>query len=131
MNNFIQEYKTKARNKEVTITNVIERCAYKAIKAKNPNKKEVFIGLLRRSFTPGSIKSHRPHPFYKVELELMYFKNRASKGRRWNGSASVETPGTLFGNSVTEYFTEEELLLWYDLLTQEAYWDIVINLRRG
>lgn len=117
MNNFITQYKTLARNKNISIQDVIARCLYKAVKAKNPNKKEVLIGLLRRSFTPGAVRAHRPYPFYKVELEFGYARFRLKS--------------KVLGLELKDLLTEEELAIWNDLISNETYWEVVRNLRKG
>ena len=117
MNDFITEYKTLARNKNISIQDVIARCLYKAVKAKNPNKKEVLIGLLRKSFSPGAIKAHRPYPFHKVALELGYAKYRLK-----NNALRID---------LKDLLTEEERIIWNDLISNETYWDVVSNLRKG
>lgn len=117
MKDFITEYKTLANNKKITLRDVIARCLYKAVKAKNPNKKEVFIGLLRRSFSPGAIRQHRPYPFHTVSSALGWMKYGLSKNA--------------LGMDLNEFLTEEEIVIWNDLLSNETYWDVVRNLRKG
>lgn len=117
MNDFITEYKTLANKKNITLQDVIARCLYKAVKAKNPNKKEVFIGMLRRSFSPGSIRQHRPYPYHTVYSSIRWMRYRLR---------------TLALNmELKSFLTEEEIVIWNDLLSDETYWDIVTNLRKG
>ena len=68
--NFIEFFKEKARNHNISINDVIIRCAYKAIHAKAENNEEVFYGLLRKAFTPGQRASHRPCPYWTVALAV-------------------------------------------------------------
>lgn len=130
MKDFITEYKTLARNKNISIQDVIARCLYKAIKAKNPNKKEVFLGLLRRAFTPGAIRPHRPIPYWTLWLSLNGFKYTASKGRRVLNGEWVATSGKVLGQEVTEFLDGDDLELWYEILTIENMNDVMSSLRK-
>lgn len=113
MTKFITEFKTKAHNKNLTSEDMLMLCAYRAIKAKSPNKKEIFQYFARKAFSPkqgihwtGLIEARKwltieIQPRFQRDLEGNLFKSRF-----------------LWGNLLSEYLDEKEVDLLDELMSK-------------
>lgn len=114
---FIEAFKDKARNKQISSADILARCLYKAVKAKGENKEEIATGLIKKAFTEASIKPHRPHPYHAVHLTTYYAERRLRDLRRWEDGKFVTQPSEILPGVMTnEIFNDEELALFKSLL---------------
>lgn len=114
---FIEAFKNKARNKEISSADILIRCIYKAVKAKGENKEEIVTGLIKKAFTAAAVKSHRPHPYHAVHLASYYVDRRLRDVRRWDGAKFVMQPSEILPGVMTnEIFNDDELALFKSLL---------------
>ena len=118
MTTFIETFKNKARNKQLTGLDFLARCYYKAATAKGENKEEILKGLVRKHYTPGAIKPHRPHPYHSAINTRFYLLGSVRAGRRWSDEEKkfVEHNGTLLGLPAETLTTPEELATIRELL---------------
>lgn len=110
MQTFIEQFKTKARNKNLTRADMFSLCVYKAVRAKSENKKAVLYGLLRKAFTPGEVCAHRPHPYWTVRLVEAEIRYELRSGYKYDPESKkfVDQGGSMLGIKLDQLFTEEE-----------------------
>lgn len=125
MTNFIETFKNRARNKNVTAADMLARCAVKAITSKADDKCGVFINLVRRSFSPGKIKQHRNHPYLALRQIGYDLAWQLREKRTWVEAEKrfVQRPGTLLGVDVLTLMSEEHYKQVVELISQFKYTD--------
>jgi len=104
---FIETFKTKAKNKNITAADIIALCIYKTMKAKSEDKPTILKHFLTKSFTAGKVCAHRQYPYQAI------VNNRWSMnfgpGRRWDGSKFIVTSGTSLGVELDTILNTEEI----------------------
>lgn len=114
MTNFVTTFKTKAKAKELSSTDMLSLCIFKAVKAKSDEKKIILEALIKKAFSAGSIAPHRSHPYQAVNLAAYYLT--VTPTRRWTGSAyEIIDQGKMLGLKLEDIFTEEEIVMVREL----------------
>ena len=99
MNKFIEQFKDRARKKELTGADMISHCLYKTVKAKSENKLEILKYFLSKSFTPR--KSGDYQGFWNARyLRAFLYKKEYM----------------LPGLKIEDVFTEEEQQIYIELV---------------
>jgi len=93
MTTFIETFKTKAKNKNITAADIIALCIYKTMKAKSEDKATILKHFLTKSFTAGKVCAHRQYPYQAIVNN----KPNLSPGRRWDDSKFIITSGKALG----------------------------------
>jgi len=102
---FIETFKTKAKNKNITAADIIALCIYKTMKAKSEDKAIILKYYLTKSFTPGKICAHRQYPYQAIVNN----RPNLSPGRKWDGSKFIVTSGTSLGVELDTILNTEEI----------------------
>ena len=63
-------WKEKARDKNITRSDVVAYCILRTINAKSENKEEILKYFLDKAFSPGKICQHRPTPYHARDLAI-------------------------------------------------------------
>lgn len=109
MNKFIEIWKNKAKNKEITAKDTVAYCILKTIAAKSENKEEVLKYYLGRAFSAGKIAQHRHHPFSAVHLAAEYVRN------------DLKYRNKILGEASTTFLTSVEDIELFSSLVNVAY----------
>lgn len=79
MTKFIEVWKNKAKNKDISAKDTVAYCILRTIVAKSESKEEVLKYYLGRAFSAGRIAQHRRHQYsavhnaaHDVESDLKY-----------------------------------------------------------
>ena len=127
MTNFITTFKGKAHNKNLTAADMLALCIYKTINAKSEDKATILTHFLKKTFTPGSVRSDRPYPYHAISNAVYYLNGHLRAGKRWGDNGWYETNGKLLGEEVTDLLAEEKIVLFREL-TGSIVPDYVRNL---
>lgn len=120
MSKFIEIFKSKAHQKDITAADMIALCIYKTITVKTENKAEVLKYFLKKTFTKGNIKPHRPHPYYAISIASGRLKFQSRSGKIWNikDKCWQDTNGKILKNEITGILNDEEIMMFRELLEQ-------------
>lgn len=110
-NNWKTIWKQLSKDKKATAQHHYQYCILKALKAKSNNKLEIAQALLRRAFTPVTSET------------------KLANGRTAWDSINRARPhsNTIFGIPITEFLSEEEQPLYWELVNHSKEDDIRSN----
>lgn len=115
MTNFINTFKAKAHSKTLTATDIVALCIYKAVRAKSDDKVTILNHFLKKSFTAGKVRPHRPYPYHAITHAMYYLNGQIRAGKRWSIEGWYDTNGKLLGKEITDLLTPEEEKTFRDL----------------
>ena len=118
MNKFIQQHKERARNKQITSSNMIAHCVFKAVTAKSDNTHEIYKHFAKKAFTKKkNVGNYCEGHWYAYRVAVNRFLRANAQPRirgLWKRSSDPVT--TFEGIPYEEVFTETELLRYIDLI---------------
>ncbi len=119
MTNFITTFKTKAKNKSLTSADMLALCIYRTIKAKSEDKAVILDYFIKKTFSAGAVRPHRPYPYHAVSKAWYYLNYQSRPGKRWNTEKNAydTTDGNLLGVNIDELLDENEVKMFRELLT--------------
>ncbi len=115
MTTFIETFKAKAHSKSLTAADMLALCIYKTTKAKSEDKAVILTHFLKKSFSAGQMAGHRLYPYMAITNAVWYLNQQLRAGKKWGPDGWFETEGQVLGKELTEFFTEEEIVLYREI----------------
>ena len=114
MNDFIKNFKNKAHNKDLTSSDMLALCLYRAIKAKSPEKTAIAKHFMFKSFSPN--KSGEYRGLNKAARNL---HNRSARLTKNAETGKYEYTYNIMGFPLSEVFSEEESQMYIDMTSMK------------
>lgn len=118
MTNFIETFKAKAKNKNLSSADMLALCIYKTIMAKNEDKAIILKYYLKKSFSAGKVCQHRTHSYQAISESVYYLNMSIRAGRKYTVEGVwKEHKGTLLGVDIGDILDAEHEALFRQIVT--------------